>query len=119
MIAIGGVQMQKGLESEEAFRGYLGRILSSERIIRDCISRCRRVERWEGGLVKHYSDNQGKALLERLAYSKEDADHGLEPKHNIPINGNKGYYSIYEGTTSLRHAVQHYFDFLRVMRDEI
>ncbi|CAM3830450.1 hypothetical protein ACFW4G_28065 [Paenibacillus lactis] len=104
--------MRKGLENEEAFRDHLSRILNSERLLRDCISRCRRVEHWEGVLVNHYNDDQGRTLLERLTYSKEDAEHGLDPKHNIPIKGNKGYDSIYEGTASLRNAVKLYLDFL-------
>lgn len=104
--------MMNGLENEESFRGYLYNVLSSKRLVQDCISRCRRVEHYEGSLVKLYSDDQGKTILERLTYSKEDANHGFEPKHNIPIKGSKGYHSIYEGTTSLRNAVKLYFEFL-------
>lgn len=105
--------MMKELAHEDAFRRYLGKVLSSERLVRDCISRCRRVEQQEGSLYNHYSNDRGRALMERLTYSKEDADRDLEPAHSITFKGSKGYQSIYEGTASLRNAVMHYMDFLK------
>lgn len=105
--------MMKELLHEDAFRSYLGKELSSERLIRDCISRCRRVEQTEGSLYNHYSNDRGRTLLERLTYSKEDAERELEPAHGIIFKGSKGHQSIYEGTASLRNAVQHYIDFLK------
>jgi len=105
--------MMKQVVNEDAFRSYLGKVLSSERLVRDCISRCRRVEQAEGSLYSHYSNDRGRALLERLTYSKEDADRGLEPTHSITFKGSKGHQSIYEGTDSLRNAVMHYIEFLK------
>jgi hypothetical protein len=52
-------------------------------------------------------------LLDRLTYTKEDVERCIEPKHNLPIDGKKGYMSKYDGTASLRNAVHHYFEFLR------
>lgn len=104
--------MYKMLVNEDAFRRYLERVLSSGRLVRDCISRCRRVEQSEGSLYLHYTNDKGRSLLERLSYSKDDADQGLEPRHSIIFEGNRGYLSIYEGTSSLKNAVQHYFEFL-------
>lgn len=103
----------KSLISEDEFRIYLGRVLSSEILVRNCISRCRRVEHSEGNLYDQYAKDCGRSLLKRLFYSKKDADRGLEPEHGITFNGSKGYHSIREGTASLRSAVQHYFEFLR------
>ncbi|MFD5021084.1 hypothetical protein ACFWMP_19435 [Paenibacillus sp. NPDC058367] len=105
--------MRKQLINEDAFRSYLDRTISSEKQVRDCISRCRRVEESEGNLIKHYTNDRGRFLMERLTYSKEDADRELEPKHHITFKGTKGYHSILVGTASLRNAVQHYFYFLR------
>lgn len=105
--------MARHITNEDAFRSYLGKALSSERLVRDCISRCRRVEQSEGSLYDHYSIDRGGTLLERLTYSKDDADRGLEPVHGITFKGSKGYQSIYEGTASLRNAVQHYMNFLK------
>lgn len=105
--------MRKQMVNEEAFRSYLGKALSSKRLASDCISRCRRVEEKEGSLYDHYFNDRGRSLLERLFYSKEEADRGSEPAHKIEIVGNKGYHSIREGTASLRNAVLHYFAFLR------
>lgn len=72
-----------------------------------------RVELTEGSLFSHYSNDRGRTLLERLTYSKEDSDRGLEPAHSITFMGSKGYQSIYEGTVSLRNAVMYYFDFIK------
>ncbi|RJE90723.1 hypothetical protein D3P07_01050 [Paenibacillus sp. 1011MAR3C5] len=105
--------MIKELVHEDAFRKYLGKVLSSERLIRDCISRSRRVELHEGNLLKHYNVDCGSSLLDRLSYSKDDANRGIEPAHGISFKGSKGYISIYEGTVSLKQAVVHYFDFLK------
>lgn len=102
----------KSLISEEEFRAYLGRVLSSERLVRDCISRCRRVEQSEGNLHDGYTKDCGRSLLNRLSYSKEDADRGLDPEHGVTFKGSKGYQSKREGTASLRNAVQDYFEFL-------
>ena len=100
--------MMKELVHEDAFREYLGKVLSSERLIRDCISRSRRVELHEGNLLNHYNVDSGRALLNRLEYSTSDEQSGIEQRHSIPIDG-----KIRTGTSSLRNAVQHYLDFLK------
>ncbi len=111
-----GVLLMKLLISEEEFRAYLGKVLSSERLVRDCISRCRRVEQSEGNLHDEYIKDCGRSLLNRLSYSKEDAERGLDPEHRVTFKGSKGSQSIREGTASLRNAVQHYFEFLNQQR---
>lgn len=106
--------MMKQVTNEDAFRSYLlSEVLSSERLVRDSISRCRCVEQSEGSLYDQYTKDCGRSLLECLSYSKEDADRGLEPEHGITFKGNKGFQSILEGTASLRNAVQQYFEFLK------
>lgn len=104
--------MRKKIANEDAFRSYLDKTVTSEAQIRDCISRCRRVETSEGTIIKHYTNDRGRSLMERLTYSKEDAARGVKPAHDISFKGTKGYISIYEGTASLKNAVQHYFNFL-------
>lgn len=103
----------KALVNEEAFKSYLEKTLNSKRPRQDCLSRCRRVELCEGNLYNHYTNDRGKSLLERLSYSKEDADRGVEPNHNLEIKGEKGFISILEGTRSYRNAVTLFFEFLR------
>lgn len=105
--------MRKPLVIEDGFRRHLSKLLSSEKQVSDCISRCKRVEQFEGNLYDHYSKDRGRSLLDRLSYSMDDVGRGLEAKHNIMIDGKKGYKSIYDGTASLRKDVQHYFDFLK------
>jgi hypothetical protein len=100
--------MMKELVNEDAFRRYLGKVLSSDRVIRDCISRCRRVELFEGNLLNHYNLDGGRSLLNRLEYSASDERSGAGQRHSIPIDG-----KIRTGTASLRNAVQHYLDFLK------
>lgn len=100
--------MMKELLHEDAFRKYLGEVLSSERVMRDCISRCRRVELYEGNLLNHHNVDGGRSLLKRLEYSTFDERSGVEQRHLIPIDGN-----VRTGTASLRNAVNHYMDFLK------
>jgi len=101
------------LQYESQFKQYLSRITENQRVISDCISRCKRVQIYEGDLVKHYTSDEGKTLLEKLSYSMEEAKRGINPRHSIQFKGTKGYKSIYEGTHSLNTAVRHYFDFMR------
>ncbi|MFF2155176.1 hypothetical protein ACFVVQ_07665 [Paenibacillus chitinolyticus] len=100
--------MIKELVHEDAFREHLGNVLSSERVLRDCISRCRRVELHEGNLLNHYNLDGGRSLLNRLEYSASDEKSDAKQRHSIPIDG-----KIRTGTASLRNAVQHYLDFLK------
>lgn len=104
--------MWNPIYDEEAFRSYMENQAVSKEHVRNSISRCRKVNHWEGNLYAHYINDRGKSLLKRLTYTKEDAEHRLEQKHNLPIEGKKGFMSIYDGTASLRNAVRHYFDFL-------
>lgn len=96
------------LAHEGAFRKYLGNTLSGERLVSDCISRCRRVERCEGSLLNHFNVNSGSLLLNRLEYSATDERSGTQQRHSIPIRG-----KIRTGTASCKEAVNRYFDFLK------
>jgi hypothetical protein len=100
--------------NEDKFREYLKGVVDSSRVISDCISRCRRVAKYEGDLDVHFNTDKGKLLLDKLAYSRSQAEQSINPKHNIQIKGDKGYFSIYEGTSSLLNAVKRYFDFLGI-----
>lgn len=96
----------------EEFRGYLLRSYDNSRVISDCISRCRRVQKYEGDLWGHFQNNKGWLILDRLTYTLEDVQKCVKPTHSIPIKGTKGFNSIYDGTQSLSHAISKYFDFL-------
>jgi hypothetical protein len=100
------------LRYEEYFKAFLFKKFENGRVISDCISRCKRVQRHEGNLVDHYISDLGKSLLDKLNYSLQDVNKKKEPKHSISFQGNKGYKTIYEGTKSLESAVNHYFVFL-------
>ncbi len=70
------------------------------------LSNCRRVEQYEGDLDDHFSRDRGESLLRKLSYSKDDQHNNRTAKHNIPIDGN-----IYNGTATLKQAVNLYFKF--------
>lgn len=76
------------------------------RPISDALSRCRRVEKYEGDLDAHYHKDKMKNLFYKLTYSKDDEETGVTPRHSIPIQGN-----IYNGTSSLKNAVNLYRQF--------
>lgn len=97
--------------NDEKFKLYLSKKYTNPRVIGDAISRCKRVAKYEGDLDSHFKKDQGKSLLDRLSYSKKDAELQIEPRHTIDIKGTKGYISIYEGTLSLYRAVELYFDY--------
>lgn len=70
------------------------------------VSNCRTVERSEGDLDLHFERDGMELLLQRLAYSKEEARAGKPLRHGVPIDGDK-----YTGTATLRHAVTLYKQF--------
>jgi hypothetical protein len=100
----------------EGFRSFLSKIYDNPRVISDCISRCRRVQKYEGDLWVHFDNDKGQLILERLTYTLDDVQKCMTPAHSIPIKGSKGYKSIYDGTQSLNHAVNRYFEFLNKHR---
>ncbi len=55
----------------------------------------------------YYAEDRELDLLDLFQYSKDDEKQGLEPKANIQING-----SYYKGLSTLRQAINLYFDFL-------
>jgi len=67
------------------------------------VSNCRTVQRHEGDLDLHFERDGLELLLQRLKYSKEEAQAGRPVRHGIPIEGDK-----YTGTATLRHAVTLY-----------
>lgn len=58
---------QAELRNEEQFRAYLSESIENSRVICDCISRCRRVQKHEGDLVEHFHKDQGRSLLDKLS----------------------------------------------------
>lgn len=84
---------------EESFKAWLHseRKLSTK-TVGSRISGCKRVERHEGDLDKHYEDDGLISLMNRLNPAR--------PKHRIPINGD-----TYNGTATLKSAVNLYRKF--------
>ncbi|MFL5343456.1 MAG: hypothetical protein ACJ8AT_01615 [Hyalangium sp.] len=70
------------------------------------VSNCRTVERHEGDLDVHFERDGMESLLQRLKYSKKEAQAGRPLRHRIPIAGEQ-----YTGTSTLRHAVKLYKHF--------
>lgn len=69
---------------------------------RDAVSRCRRVEAFEGDLDMHYDRDQMHDLIARFTFSRHDSG----PAHQVKIVGD-----VYEGTASLRSALRLYQQF--------
>ena len=76
---------------------------------KDALSRCRRMERYEGDLDQHFIEDRMGGLLERLKYSTGDEACLAPPSHSMPINGN-----IRNGTASPSSAVRTYQQFCDV-----
>ena len=74
------------------------------------LSNCLRVEQHEGNLDDHFIKDRGASLINKLSYSKDDQRNNKKANHNIPIDGNTKD-SIYNGTATLRQAVNLYFKF--------
>ncbi len=93
---------------EAAFRRYLRDVKQyGNGTIQSRISNCRNVEQHEGNLDEHFENDHCQSLLERLTYSKNDADRKIPPQHKIPIKGN-----LRNGTATLKSAVTLYQAFL-------
>jgi hypothetical protein len=107
------LRVKEELKYEVQFKFYLTKIHNNPRVISDCISRCKRVQKFEGDLAEHFKNDNGQMLLYNLNYSMEDVNKSIQPKHSVPIQGNKGFKSIYEGTKTLESAVRHYFEFIK------
>ena len=80
----------------------------SERTIGSRSANCKRAERYEGDLDRHFDNDQCQSLLWRLTYSTDDQDRKRTPKHNIPIDGN-----VRTGSATLKQAVSLYVQFRR------
>lgn len=90
---------------EELFRRGLCNWGYTDEAIRTRISKCRRVEEFEGNLDEHYDRDRCEALLVRLTYTMDDFRANRATVHSIPIDGNR-----YDGTQSLKGAVAKYVE---------
>jgi hypothetical protein len=75
----------------------------------DAISRCRRVERYEGDLDKNFLQDNLKRILSRL-----ECPSGITTRHDIPINGNPK-----TGTSSLKNAITLYRSFCMYSKPKV
>ena len=94
---------------EAKFQQYLRDVERfSEPTIGSRTSNCKRVERYEGDLDKHFDNDQCQGLLWRLTYSTDDQDRETTPRHSVPINGN-----LRTGSATLKQAIGLYVQFRR------
>ena len=94
---------------EAKFQQYLREVKRfSERTIGSRTSNCKRVERYEDDLDRHFDNDQCKGLLWRLTYSTNDQDSGRTPRHSVPIIGD-----LRTGSATLKQAVGIYVQFRR------
>lgn len=77
------------------------------------LSNCLRVEQYEGDLDDQFLRDKGVFLLNKLSYTKNDQRNNRTAKHSIPIDGN-----TYNGTATLKQAVNLYFKFKAGERTE-
>lgn len=83
-----------------------GRLRYKENTIQNRVSNCKKVERHEGDLDRHFDRDQCLDLLRRLTYSAANHDAHNPPGHNIPIDGD-----IRTGSSTLKSAVKLYAEF--------
>jgi hypothetical protein len=80
------------LKYVENFREFLCNKFDYQRVISDCISRCKRIQNHKGNLADRHFRDKGKQLLNKLYYSIEDANQGKQPNHSIKIQGQRDLY---------------------------
>lgn len=101
--------IQKGIINDISFLDYLISVRGMKaNTAQSRNSNCNRVERFEGSIKDHFEKDKCNSLLMRLEYSMDDQVHNIAPKHSIPIDGN-----IFNGTATLRQAVNLYIDYLK------
>lgn len=101
---------------DNEFRAWLYSIPMNPNPIKDCISRCRKVEKALAvDLDKAYKKDGGKAVIKALTYTPSDE------KNNMPIPEGfkfKPDANIRFRFTDLRSATNKYFAFCRAMDDK-
>jgi hypothetical protein len=95
---------------ELEFADWLSRRMAPQSVT-SRVSNCRRVEEFEGDLDSAYRKDGLLSLMERLTYSRADQDAAGPARHHVPIAGN-----VYDGTATLRSAVNLYKDFCSGIR---
>ncbi len=80
----------------------------SENTVSSRVSEINRIKGAYPMLDKMIQNGTISKIEDDFIYSKEDANAGKQPKHNIPISGN-----VYNGTASLRSALRLYTRFYR------
>lgn len=88
-------------------QGEFKRYLQDSGLNSDNMSRCGRIERFEGDLDKHFEKDGMKGLLARLSYSTDEQRRGMRQKHDVQIN--KG--DIRKVTATLKSAANCYLSF--------
>lgn len=100
---------------EEAFRSWLALDYRTPRggpleprSLTSLLSTVRRLETGLGDLDEQWRRDRGRDALERLTYTREDAEYCRTPRHGIAIIGDPR-----TGTASLKRAAVTYFEFCR------
>ncbi|MDR1895539.1 MAG: ADP-ribosylglycohydrolase family protein [Prevotellaceae bacterium] len=82
---------------KEKFKKWLQlRFPNSEAVVRDQISRCKRIEKYYGDL-NNLSSSKCQSLISDLTYTVNDERENRKPRHIIPIDGN---YSPFRAETN-------------------
>ena len=91
----------------DEFQRYLREVRGQgESTVGTFLSRCVRLEKWEGDLDALFDRDRMEDLIDRLTYSAEDERQGLQPRHNVPIRGDRRKTSA-----ALKTAASAYRDF--------
>jgi len=90
---------------EQEFKKWLSEKFKKT-VAQSRFSNCVRVENHVGDLDQLFENDQCQNLLESLVYSTADQINNKQPKHSIPIDGNKR-----TGSATLKQAVKLYVDF--------
>ncbi len=88
------------------FKEWLKKAKYKDTVINSRISNCNRICNYEGDIDDLFNKDKCKDLLKRLSYTKEDKIYHNKPKHRIPIKGD-----VYNGTATLRSALNLYIEF--------
>lgn len=67
---------------------------------------CKKVWAIHGNLDQHYRRDNGEYIIYLLTYSSSDHKNGIDPKHSIPIGGNK-----YTNTATYMQVSKLYMEF--------
>lgn len=79
--------------------------------------KCEKIEEAEGDLDAAFAEDGLHRIYHLLDYTKEDVANGVPQRHSIPIGGNKGFQSIYDGTKDHQSSLSKYIEFKKYIQE--